>query len=636
MLRHARVRLLLVAAVLLAGAGAAAYLYWPSRGSDPERTGHPDESPPDPRLTFDTPFRNVRPDVAYVGDTACAACHRDIDHSFHRHPMGRSAFVMPAPDETGRPDAAGFTAGVADYRVERRDGQMVHVETIRGPDGLPAAVTTLPATVAVGSGTHARTYLGFRGDTLWESGMTWYTGKGAWDLSPSFAPGGHGRRPIGPNCLFCHVDNLDAMPGNINRYRKPWFARQAAIGCERCHGPGALHVQEQTDGRGPVEGVDTSIVNPRHLSAELREDVCRQCHLQGEQRVVRRGRAEFDYRPGLPLDLFLTTFVAHPTLTDHHKLVGHVEQMVVSKCFLGSGGRLGCTSCHDPHLDPAAEARDAFYRERCLACHQRKGCSLPEPQRRPKKDACAACHMPKAPSTGVGHVAVSDHRVPRWPGAPKAVTHTLGAGELPIRLFTGEGRRAPEAAEVDRDLGIALARQWAEKSGDSAQAAAAADRLVAATARHPGDVDAWEALGRLRLGRGEFADARRAAEAVLAVRPDRCTALGLAAEAALGEGSADAAREFARKALEGDPANPQARLRFGIALAAGGAYAEAEVELQAVVTDVPNHPQAHAHLAVCLQHLGRDRVAQTELERAITLDPRRAADLRAWFRDRTR
>jgi hypothetical protein len=70
MLRPARARLVLAVAVLLAGAGAAAYFYWPSRAGDPEPSADADGPPPDPRLVFDTPFRNVRPDVQYVGDAA--------------------------------------------------------------------------------------------------------------------------------------------------------------------------------------------------------------------------------------------------------------------------------------------------------------------------------------------------------------------------------------------------------------------------------------------------------------------------------------------------------------------------------------------------------------------------------------
>ncbi|MBO0697614.1 MAG: hypothetical protein J2P46_04410, partial [Zavarzinella sp.] len=84
MFRPARVRLMLLAATLLAGAGTVAYVFWPSRnGAGPGPAAADDPPPPDPRLTFDTPFRNVRPDVAYVGDAACAPCHQDLCDTFH-------------------------------------------------------------------------------------------------------------------------------------------------------------------------------------------------------------------------------------------------------------------------------------------------------------------------------------------------------------------------------------------------------------------------------------------------------------------------------------------------------------------------------------------------------------------------
>src|SRR5216684_2560189 len=44
----------------------------------------------DPRLSCDSPFLNVRPDVKYVGADACAACHSDQAVPYRRHPMGQS------------------------------------------------------------------------------------------------------------------------------------------------------------------------------------------------------------------------------------------------------------------------------------------------------------------------------------------------------------------------------------------------------------------------------------------------------------------------------------------------------------------------------------------------------------------
>src|SRR5262245_28117731 len=78
--------LVAVLCVLLAVAG----IWWARSGEDAASTLP--RSPPadDPRLTIATPFLNVRPDVKYVGDGACADCHRDVSDNYHRHPMGRS------------------------------------------------------------------------------------------------------------------------------------------------------------------------------------------------------------------------------------------------------------------------------------------------------------------------------------------------------------------------------------------------------------------------------------------------------------------------------------------------------------------------------------------------------------------
>ena len=86
-----------------------------------------------------------------------------------------------------------------------------------------------------------------------------------------------------------------------------------------------------------------------------------------------------------------------------------------------SQGQLGCISCHDPHRLPAPATKVAYYRERCLECHEQKGCALPsaERQARGQGEDCIACHMPRPAITNVPHTAATDHRIPR--GVPGSV-----------------------------------------------------------------------------------------------------------------------------------------------------------------------------------------------------------------------
>src|SRR5207253_8489713 len=125
----------------------------------------------------------------------------------------------------------------------------------RSPKGVPLPDYDTSADVAIGSGTRGRTYLSIQGDAVWQSPISWFSGKEDWDLSPNHVLEQGGRRPITRACLFCHTDRVEPVPGAENRYRQPLFAGQVSIGCERCHGPGELHVAERRAGHDP-QGTD--------------------------------------------------------------------------------------------------------------------------------------------------------------------------------------------------------------------------------------------------------------------------------------------------------------------------------------------------------------------------------------------
>ena len=611
-----RLRLLLAVAALGAGGTAALLLL------GPRSRGVADDVPPDPRLTYDTPYRNVHPDVGYVGDAACAACHPGIDRTYHSHPMGRSA----GPPDPGGPPLRFTAFGHVEYRVDAEGGRVTHTEVVHGPAGA-LATTSAEVVAAIGSGTRGKSYLCARDGSLWQSGASWFAAKPGWDVSPSFWAGRHARRAAVPECLFCHVNRVEPIAGTQNRYREPVFQGQLAIGCERCHGPGALHVAERAAGGAPGGAADTSIVNPRRLPPDLREDVCRQCHLQGEYRLVRRGRGAFDFRPGLPLDLFVTTYVRHPDVTDYHKAVGQVEQTAISRCAAGGGGRFGCTSCHDPHSTPAPAERADFYRRKCQTCHEDRGCTLPSADRQARGDDCTACHMPRANSSNVAHTAITDHRIRRRPAAGGAPKGVVPPGELPLTTLSSPARW-PDDEERARDLAVALARQPQLPPPLARQVA---DRLQAVTARHPGDVEGWEELAAMRMVLRQPAEALAAAEAAVAARPDRERALARAAEVALGAGRADRAREFAAQAVIANPGDPENRLRLSRALILGGLFADAEAELQTLLAATPNHPWARAALAVCWYKQGRVPEALAELARGASINPAEAPEIRNWF-----
>ena len=397
---------MVLAAVLVLVGSWMVFVSWRARGTD--RVD---------RTVSLSPYQNTRSEVKYLGDTSCVGCHAQSALAFGMHPMGRS--LAPIGEIAVRNGDAGagrtlFESQGLQYSIEVRDGHVLHQETRRDATGRIVARSEAEVQFAVGSGRQGISYLIDHDGFLFESPLTWYSRKQRWGLSPGFeVSNNHFDRPIQPNCLFCHANRTAPVVGPINRYRPPIFQGHA-IGCERCHGPGELHVA----GPAMVEGKDMTIVNPADLEPALRDDVCAQCHLAGDSRIVRVGRRNEDYRPGLPFHEFWTVFVQPPDRAED-RFVGQVEQMHESNCFRASRGRLGCISCHSPHHFPAPAEKVAYYRVRCLECHSERGCSLPASDRleRSSDDDCTSCHMPRAGSFDIPHSASANHRIPRRTGA---------------------------------------------------------------------------------------------------------------------------------------------------------------------------------------------------------------------------
>src|SRR5262245_48447559 len=150
-----RVRGLAAGAVLvLLAAAVGVVVVLPRRGAGPE----PEHS--DPRLSYAGPFRNVRPEVGYVGDSACRDCHGDIARAYALHPMGRS--LAPVRDVLGRPPHDGpdarFQALGAAFLVERQ-GRLRHHMSPLDRNGEPVDSLTFEVDYVIGSGSRGHSHL---------------------------------------------------------------------------------------------------------------------------------------------------------------------------------------------------------------------------------------------------------------------------------------------------------------------------------------------------------------------------------------------------------------------------------------------------------------------------------------------
>jgi hypothetical protein len=445
-----------VAAVVLVAAGVGLW-FWFKPPSDPEPSGPPDVVP-----LSESPFLNTRPDAQYVGSAACVKCHESQHKTFLHTGMSRSTAPVDVAKE---PADATFdhTASGRRYRVERRGGQLWHREMpLDGKSDI--VLSEFPLKYVVGSGRFGRTYLTEANGFMIESPVSFYTSKSAWGMSPGYDRHNLGfERAIGAGCLYCHLGRTESEPQSMHRHK----VLEPAVGCERCHGPGSLHVALREKPATLEPGaIDYTIVNPHHLSRELRESVCQQCHLSPELLVPARGRKRTDFRPGLPLQDVAVGFSfvdsAHMTVT------GHVEQMHQSKCYQKSS-TMTCMTCHDPHGFPDPKQRVAFYRGKCQECHAGDACKVDPKVRHaqsPDND-CVHCHMPRG-ATDIQHVAFYHHRIgihKKQEPAPSAPQGNARAGREALEPFHDLSRYG----ELDRKrlLGLAYSKAGLERGIES-------------------------------------------------------------------------------------------------------------------------------------------------------------------------
>lgn len=428
-------------------------------------------NPPSAKAGSSPRYRNTASGVAYAGSEACAQCHQDIYDQFTRTGMGRS---MARGSDSSQLDKVRAPVNLFDQKINR------HFSVYRKGSDLYQSEYELDASgkkvfeqehrlaYAVGAGEAGYSYLVERGNYLFQAPLSFYSKTQSWELSPGYEMRDQGfSRPIFMQCIVCH-SGRPAPAAGAGQPSSPYqtdpfvgatppFA-ELAIGCENCHGPGALHVKERQAG-APLSGaIDTAIVNPAKLSPDLASQVCMPCHQAGDARVLRLGKTMADFRPGTPLDETLAIFQmplseGAPTPSP---LLGHYFGMRLSECFAKSGGKLGCTTCHNPHQELKGAQAAAYYRSRCLTCHSLKSCTLPMASRLKTQppDDCIGCHMPKQNLTAVSHAALTDHRIPARPGEPYPDwAFHLTTAELPdlvhIDAVPGQPDRLPAIVLFD-------------------------------------------------------------------------------------------------------------------------------------------------------------------------------------------
>ncbi|MDE2997057.1 MAG: tetratricopeptide repeat protein [Bacteroidota bacterium] len=367
-------------------------------------------------------------EAEYVGIEACQSCHALQYDDFIRSQMGRSwrharldqsdaswDAVEPLYSEYDdfwyQPYTQDGNLYVKEYRLEGRDTTHVRIEQID---------------FIVGSGQHTNSHIYEENGYLYQIPVTWYAQDAKWGLAPKFQKTGNNYRfgrVITDECMACHNGQPTFVPGSENRFEHV----PLGINCEKCHGPGSVHVAEKQEGIiiDITKEIDYSIVNPGKLSPEREMDVCQRCHMQGAS-VFEGGDNPLDWRPGQPLVAHQNVFFPRQadSLT-HFIMASHPNRLAQSACFKDSWSEeskaepMTCLTCHDPHK-PIEETREVVNAS-CQNCHTGKPedvsalmCSEPTVVSGTNTATCASCHMPQSGSTDIPNIRITDHyiRVP--------------------------------------------------------------------------------------------------------------------------------------------------------------------------------------------------------------------------------
>jgi hypothetical protein len=421
-------------------------------------------------------FRNTDPSVGYVGSKTCgqAGCHAEIGRDYFPTPHGTAMAPANIPSDLARVAAPVTVFNAKDnryYRVYQQNGELYQSVYELDKSGRKIYDIAHKIDYVVGGQIVGYSYLFQLGPWMLQAPLSYYARSKTWEMSPGYVEDDLGfTRVATTGCLMCHNGQPDPIPMRDGSYKEPAFRfGETSIGCETCHGPGALHVAEMQTKKGMVlkpGQIDTSIVNPARLSPRLADDICKECHQQGDTQVLYPGKTVLDFRPGQPLTLTIAKLklpikpeqrAEANQLEAQAPVKGSLEQSIewknsaleMSKCYQATHGQLTCGTCHSIHHEPRPGEEKSAYRAACLTCHTVRSCMLkPDDAKRvTAQDYCIQCHMEKRAVAGVAHSDDTKHRIVRYPGQP-----------LPEVAFQQPSADLPGLLWVNRPEGVADAR----------------------------------------------------------------------------------------------------------------------------------------------------------------------------------
>ena len=375
-------------------------------------------------------YLNHSASAGYVGMNTCRQCHQSIYNTFIETGMGKSFDVASRKKSSGDFSSASIYDKIADLHYKAywdHDSLFIKEFRLNKKDTTHERVEQV--NYIIGSGQHTNSHMQTVNGYINQMPMTYYAQKKHWDLPPGFENGVNTRfsRKIGLECMSCHNGYPEFVMGSENKFKSV----PNGIDCERCHGPGSIHVAERSTGSNidTSKYIDYSIVNPSKLSIDAQFDICQRCHLQGNA-VLKEDRSFYDFKPGQKLSDYISVFLPkYKNADDEFIMASHADRLKQSACFIKSyekagrqnslkpyQGAMTCVTCHNPHVSVRQTNKNVF-NDACMKCHSQsaEGRQQLQTAHRQLSTAswknCVSCHMPVSGSTDIPHVSVHDHYI---------------------------------------------------------------------------------------------------------------------------------------------------------------------------------------------------------------------------------
>ncbi|MDB5223888.1 MAG: hypothetical protein JWN83_2555 [Chitinophagaceae bacterium] len=331
----------------------------------------------------------------YTGSKVCASCHKDI---YDKHILTEHYLTLAPPTEKNI--LGSFEKGknvfafddVTNITMEKRDSGFFQVEYNNGNEIRKGRFD-----MVVGSGRKGQSYLTWVNNRLVQLPITYFSPAAQWSNSPGYPPNKIVfNRPITSRCLECHSTYFEKISDPaIELEQFDHHKIIYAVDCEKCHGPGAMHVDFQSKNPGIKEA--KFIVNPRKLTREQVLDLCTLCHGGGQLAKI---KPSFQFHAGDSLSKY---FIRNKAALNASNIDVHGNQMgllSLSKCFIMSN--MTCINCHNTHQNENGKV--ALFSQRCMTCHTEghvKLCKMTAEIGPAITQNCIDCHMPKQPSHAV-------------------------------------------------------------------------------------------------------------------------------------------------------------------------------------------------------------------------------------------